>query len=156
MRTRVQPHRGLLAVVRVTHPAVADGLHEGGPFAVVLGVRVREHFDGGGEVVAGLRGHDEVAAAHDAQFEREAHGRVFVLVLAGEGAEEAFEQRVRGRVAGGVVDEVDDVPPGLLDDGEIGFAVFVGDGDLELHVSDAHVLDLGYDVRRCSSCVQMG
>ena len=76
---------------------------------------------------------------------------MFVLVLAGEGAEEAFEERVRGGGAGDVVDEVDDVPPGFLDDGEVGFAVFGGDGDLEFHVSDAHVLDLRYDVRGCSS-----
>ena len=145
MRPYIQPHRDLLAIIRIAHPTVADSLHEGFPLAVVLGVGHREHFDGGGEVVAGLRGHDEVAAAHDAQFEREAHGGFFVLVLAGEeGAEEAFEERVCGGGAGGVVDEVDDVPPGSLDDGEVGFAVFGRDGDLEFHVSDAHVLDLGY------------
>lgn len=117
----------------------------------MLGVGHGQDFDGGGEIVAGLGRHDQVASAHDAQFQREAHGGVLVLVPSGEGAEGALEEGVRRGVAGGFVDEVDYVPPGFLDDGEIRFPIYlVGDGNLEFHVSHAHVLDLKTDIRRCS------
>ena len=141
VRTRVEPHRRIL-VVGIAHPPVADRLLERFPLAVVLGVRHGQHFDGRRELVAGLRRHEQVAAAHDAQFQRQAHGRVLVAVFPGEGADEALQEGVGGRVGRGGVDEVDHVPPGFLHDGEIRFAVFVGDGNLEFHVSDAHVLDL--------------
>ena len=57
-------------------------------------------------------------------------------------------QGVGNRVAGEVVDDVDKVPPGPLDDGEVGFTVFVvRDGDLESHFPDAHIIDLRVDAR---------
>ena len=141
-----QPHRrrgARVVMILVAHPAVAHLLHEGRPLAVLLRVGHRQHFYGGGQIVAGLGRHDEVAAAHDSQFKREAHGGAFGLIAAGEGVYKGFPEGVGGRVVGEVVDEVDDVPPRLLNDGEVGFTVFIfGDGDLEFHVSDAHVLDL--------------
>ena len=56
----------------------------------MVGVGNSQYFDGCGEVVAGLGGHDDVAAAHDAELQCQAHGRVLVLVFAREGAEETF------------------------------------------------------------------
>ena len=153
VRARVEPHRRV-RIGRVAHPPVADRLHEGDPLPVVLGVGDGQHFDGGGEAVAGLRGHDQVAPAHDAEFQREAHGCVLVLVLSREGAKGALQERVGCGSAGRVVNQLDHVPPSFLDDGEIRLTVLVGDGNLEFHVSHAHVLDLRSGIRKRSSLIE--
>ena len=120
----------------------------------MIGVGYGQHFDGGGEVVAGLGRHDQVAPAHDAEFQREAHGRVLVLVLSRESAKGTPQERVGCGVAGRVVDKLDHVPPRFLDDGEIGLTVLVGNGNLEFHVSHAHVLDLRSGIRKRSSLIE--
>lgn len=109
--------------VSVAHPQVRDALQERHPLVVRHGVGDADDFDrGGAECVAVLRRHDYVAVAHDAELERETHGRVVVFIA-----------------------EVDDVPPGTLDDAVVGLCG-VGcerwDGDLEFHVADDGVLDL--------------
>jgi hypothetical protein len=84
--------------------------------------------------VAALRREDKVRGAHDAEFEREPHG--------GDGVPGA--DVFRG------VDEVDGVPPGALDDGEVGLRGVrweSRDGDLELDIPDAHVLYASTEVK---------
>jgi len=119
MRSNIQPH----PIDLIPHPRITNLLHKRLPFLIRHGVRNRQHLDTGSAVlVSVLRRHQNIATAHDSQFHRETHRRRGIFV-----------------------DDVDHIPPGSADDGEVGFAGVGGErgnGDLELHVADTHVLYL--------------